>query len=395
MNANENRRLKVGIVCAPIHPDYGGPSAVVYSHYKALSKCADVKIFGVVEGNQREFVKRLYTDAILAKRKWPRIWFRGDGLLRMIEDAAPEIDIFHVHMLWDHSVYATWKASIKHSKPFIVTVHGTLSDTWRYSSPHKKIYKKLVVDHIINDAAAVHALNEAESISLRSIYPNCNILTIPNAVDCSEIAGVLSKRYDNELFPSLRGKRVFLYMGRIWGDKGLDILPEAWKIGSQSNNNSVLIIIGPDYNNYTEVLRQRIAALGLSGSVKILPSVHGPEKYRIMRAASVFLLPSKSEGFSMALLEASGVGLPSIYSRECNFPELAAVNGGIQINRTVEELAKAISRLNFVTNSFLMEMGLNARYLVRSKFDISVVGNDLLRGYKTILGNLDSAKDMH
>jgi len=387
VNAVANRRLKVGIVCAPIHPVYGGPSAVVYSHYKALSRYADVKIFGVVDESQREFVKQLYPDAILTKRSWPRIWFRGDCLLRMLEDAAPEIDVFHVHMLWDHSVYATWKASIKHSKPFIVTVHGTLSDSWRYTSLHKKIYKKMIVDHILRDAAAVHALNESESVSIRSIYPNCNILTIPNAVDCDEIEGVLNEEYDYEIFPSTRGKRVFLYMGRIWGDKGLDILPEAWKIASQSNNNSVLIIVGPDYNDYTEVLRRRIIALGLSGSVKILPSVHGLEKYRIMRAASVFLLPSKSEGFSMALLEASGIGLPSIYSRECNFPELAAVNGGIQIDRTVEELAKAISRLNFATDSFLMEMGLNARELVRCKFDISVVGKGLMRVYKTILGN--------
>lgn len=388
MKTFSKKRLRVGIVCAPIHPDYGGPSTVVYSHYKALLRYADVRVFGVVDENQRGLVEDLYPGAVLANRTWPRAWFKGDYLMRMLEDAASEIDIFHVHMLWDYSVYATWKTSTKHNKPFVVTVHGSLSDKWRYSSLHKIIYRRLIVDRVLRDAAAVQALNETESVSIRSVYPNCKILNIPNAIDCDDIESVLSEEDNSNSFASFKGKRVFLYMGRIWGDKGLDILPEAWKVATQKMKNSVLLIVGPDYKNYSDELRKRIIALGLSESVKVLPPVRGIDKYRIMRAASVFLLPSKSEGFSMALLEAAGIGLPSIYSRECNFSEISAVNGGIQISRTVGELAKAIAYMHLVDDSILKEMGCNARALVKAKYDLSNIGMNLLSGYEAILGKL-------
>lgn len=384
-------RLRVGIVCGPLHPVYGGPASVVWSHYKALKDYVDVTIFGVVSDEQRKDVEELYPGARLARRSWPDAWFRGDSLYSLLITHGNDIDVFHVHMLWDHPVFATWRACYHLRKPFVLTPHGTLSEPWRYSSPHKRLYKYIIADRIMRSAFAVQALNDEEASAIHCACSSVRVLVIPNGIDLQEIKSTVKNENIEEIFPhiNISGKRLFLYLGRLWRDKGLDILPSAWKLAFSGRNDVLLLIVGPDYNNYKAELVREISDKNLTESVKILPSVRGKNKAVLLEAASAFILPSKSEGFSMALLEAAGSGIPCIYSRECNFSELAKRGGGWEIPRTVHDLADAMLKVVTMSPDELYNIGLKGKEIVIKRYSLNRVRENLLDCYNSAIKSLD------
>ncbi|MDH3269264.1 MAG: glycosyltransferase [Ignavibacteria bacterium] len=91
--------------------------------------------------------------------------------------------------------------------------------------------------------------------------------------------------------------------------KGFDILFEAF---SKLDQNFVLLIIGIPKENQKEVL-EYASTFGVSADKILMPGFID-NIYEYYKAMNIFLLPSRSEGFSLALLEAAASGLPIIAS---------------------------------------------------------------------------------
>ncbi len=91
--------------------------------------------------------------------------------------------------------------------------------------------------------------------------------------------------------------------------KGFDILFEAF---SKLDERFVLLIIGIPKENQEEVI-EYASTFGIAKDRIILPGFID-NIYEYYKAMDIFLLPSRSEGFSLALLEAAASGLPIIAS---------------------------------------------------------------------------------
>jgi glycosyltransferase involved in cell wall biosynthesis len=108
--------------------------------------------------------------------------------------------------------------------------------------------------------------------------------------------------------PSPRTGKVVLSLGRLGYEKGVDLLLETWAEVAPRHPGWRLRVhgSGPD----EEALRRQCAALGLDGSVEWA----GPTEdvAGAMRRSSVFVLPSRGEGFPLALLEAMACALPCV-----------------------------------------------------------------------------------
>ncbi len=101
-----------------------------------------------------------------------------------------------------------------------------------------------------------------------------------------------------------------LFLGRLHAQKNLDTLLEAWPAVRRQVPASLLIAgDGPAADR----LRARARSLDTDRSIHFLGAVSDPLAY--LRAADVFVLPSRAEGMSNALLEAMAVALPVVVSR--------------------------------------------------------------------------------
>jgi len=105
---------------------------------------------------------------------------------------------------------------------------------------------------------------------------------------------------------SLReGDIVFVFLGRLNTDKGINELLQAFKLISKKYDNTWLLLIGEDENDFSSKLSEgnNILYVGHTGS---------PQDF--LRAGDVFCLPSYREGFGNSVIEASALGLPVICS---------------------------------------------------------------------------------
>lgn len=102
----------------------------------------------------------------------------------------------------------------------------------------------------------------------------------------------------------------FSSVGSLVYRKGFDLLIDAFSIMYKVNRKVRLMIIGEGEER--EKLQNRIDQLGLSDNIFLVGRKNKNEIIRILNDSSAFILPSRSENFSVSVLEALAVGLPVI-----------------------------------------------------------------------------------
>ena len=176
--------------------------------------------------------------------------------------------------------------------------------------------------------------------------------------------------------------RIVIYHGRIdIYTKGLDLLLQAWEqIRDQADRQDLLLLIIGSGHDGAE-FRQRLDTLAL-------PSIRWIDRYEtdrtIMRcylsAADFYVLPSRSEGFPVAPLEAMACNLPVIGSdipAMSNIIEHGSTSGGVIVPRDdPRALAATIQRL-LGDPELCRQLGRSARRNVEARFSIESVGRQL------------------
>ena len=126
---------------------------------------------------------------------------------------------------------------------------------------------------------------------------------MPNGVDLAPSTTCPPGRSSRPQHPELKGKFVLLFFGRVHVKKGLDLLAEALGRIVPDHPELHLLVAGNDDGAWVP-FRDRMAELGLTGRMTYLGHVAGERARQVWGAADAFVLPSYSEGFSMAVLEA-------------------------------------------------------------------------------------------
>ena len=128
-----------------------------------------------------------------------------------------------------------------------------------------------------------------------------------------------------------------------------------------------------------EVYAEYIEGRGLDAYVEFLGDrVFGAEKLRAFEQADVFILPSYSEGFSRAILEAMAAGLPAVVTRVGAAPDIIddGVNAFIVDPGNVKQLEQRLEQL-LQDGKLRSAMGAASRELCRQKFRAEIVAQQL------------------
>src|SRR5207253_6602065 len=103
--------------------------------------------------------------------------------------------------------------------------------------------------------------------------------------------------------PSWCREPYILFLSRLHMKKGLDVLAEAFRTIAAKRSGVHLVVAGPDDGARADFVN-RIEAAKLNDRVHLVGSLHGSEKWAALQGAACFVLPSRQEGFSVAILEA-------------------------------------------------------------------------------------------
>ncbi len=213
---------------------------------------------------------------------------------------------------------------------------------------------------------------------------------IPNPVDTTSITpATRAERLKNRhaLGLDANGGVVFLFVGRLVALKQVDYLLEAMRVIANDSDCRLLIVgDGPEATR----LREQADALGLSAKVIFTGALQDVRP--ALNAADVFVLPSRQEGLSVALLEAQAAGLACAVSDLPGNRELVldGESGLVFPVGDVPAMARAMSELER-DPSLRTRLGSKARRELESNYAVDAVVRRYINFYRT-LGELQCVR---
>ena len=373
-------------VVSHLDPRYGGLSSVVPQLSSRLASANKIKIDLAAFCTKGElFLPSSYPD--LALTEWPASrgqWIQNRSLRDKFRNLVRAADGVHIHGLWEQSTAIAAPTARALRKPYILSAHGML-ETWALTNKRlkKQIYAALFERANVRGAACLHALTHAEAQDYRRFGATGPIAIIPNGVT---IPNSVDPMLFMSQFPALNGKRILLFLGRIHFKKGLDLLIEAWSHLSKKYPEAHLVLAGPDFEGTRANIEKLILEKGLGTSVLFTGMLRHDLKWSALAAAEAFVLPSYSEGLSVSVLEAMGLGLPVIVTEQCNLPEVKELEAGWQIQSEVGQLTSAIREFLSNSASANSEIGSRGRNLVLTRYNWSTVSERMAEIYRWVGG---------
>jgi glycosyltransferase involved in cell wall biosynthesis len=373
-------------VLSHIDPVYGGLSAVVPRLADQLTAQEGIgtsiaAFCGPEEtGDAHKQQKR-------ALSIWPMgryAWLTQTELKNRFRSRVAASKGVHIHGIWESSTLQAASAARRAGIPYILSAHGML-ERWALANKRVKklLYAGLFEHRNVEGAACLHALTQAEAEDYRRFGCKGPIAVIPNGVDAP--SGADAELFLRE-FPVARGKQIVLFLGRIHFKKGVDLLVQAWKTAAQAHPEALLVLAGPDSEGTLAGVEETISRLQLTHRVLVTGMLRSEMKWSALAAADYFVLPSYSEGLSVAALEALSMGVPLILSEQCNLPRVAQAGAGWQVRTDVAELAKVIDIALQSTPEVRRDMSQRARMLAEREFGWASVTERMAQLYRWVNG---------
>ena len=269
-----------------------------------------------------------------------------------------EAQLIHDNSIWLPSNHSTVKFAEKRGIPLVISPRGSLSP---WSCNHKRLKKMaawcLYQRKDLERAALIHATSEQEACELQRVGVACPIAVVPNGVD-------VPIEYGRN-----RGKKppfIALFLSRIHEKKGLLELVRAW--GMVRPPGWKLVVAGEGDGYYLKRVLAEVRRLDLGRAIEFWGAQYGISKARLFDQSNLFILPTYSENFGIAIAEALSYGLPCITTKGAPWESLLVNDSGWWVDVGVISLAEAIGKATSLSEEARVLMGHRGRVLVQESY---------------------------
>lgn len=237
---------------------------------------------------------------------------------------------------------------------------------------------------VIPEGEGVKKTLQADRITGKplSVIHNGNI----NGIDTSFFSSAAVGRSKEEIRKELGFKDddfVFVFVGRIVKDKGMNELADAMRRLKRTDSRCKLLLVGPFESELDSLAEGNEDFFRTDESVKYVGFQSDVRPFLL--AADALVFPSYREGFPNVVMQAGAMGLPSIVTdiNGCNEIIKDGVNGRIIPPR--DEVALESVMLWFMDNpESITSMAARARYMIQSRYEREDVWNSLLEMYRSL-----------
>jgi L-malate glycosyltransferase len=309
--------MKIGIV---LYPTFGGSGVVGTELGKALAEKGHQVHFITYSQPVRlgSFRENIYYHEV-AVSDYPLFEYQPyetELTSKMVDVVKYEkLDILHVHYAIPHASAAFMAKQILQSQgiaiPFVTTLHGT-----DITLVGKDPSFEPVITFCINQSDAVTAVSESlKNDTYKHFATTREIHVIPNfivpALQNFEKKSVIRQKYasDNE--------RILCHVSNFRKVKRVeDVINIFYKVQQKIASKLILVGDGPERYACEKLVRE----LQICDKVIFIGKVR--DTAHVLELSDVFLLPSETESFGLAALEAMAVGVPVISSNTGGIPEV-------------------------------------------------------------------------
>lgn len=299
---------------------------------------------------------------------WRKVWYFTSGMIDFLF-RIPFYDIVYIHtadygterrkriFAWLTKLFGKKLIVHLHSSGPEFSIGGEYRDLYRYSFTHAD--KVIALSNMWRD----EILNEYDlpSEKVEVLYNPCPKVT---SSDFNE------------------REKYILFAGTLTHRKGYDDLIKAFAEVSHKFPEWRIKLAG---NGEIEEGKQLAAKFGIANKIDFLGWINGKEKDKIFRYASIYCLPSYSEGFPMGVLDAWAYHLPVITTPVGGIPDVA-IDGENVLLFTPGDIAALSKQLSKAISSCELRLKLSdsSCKLSTSIFDISTICNNLSAIYSSL-----------
>lgn len=347
-----------------IDESYGGPSQSITQLINALGDIIDDSSFIKLEtlNSNKPIITNFDNPRLTLNFHQPKFTSMLKSLYSNLSNE--NVDIFHGHSLWREPVHIMSRIARKRKVPYIISPRGTL-EPWSLS--HKKFKKQigmlLYQNRDLQNAICLHATMDMEAESIRKLGYKNPIAIIPNGIKISNYPIKTNKYHFSK-------QRKILFLSRVHFQKGIENLINAWElIDNQYKNNWKVEIVGPfDSYEYKSYLEKLIQKKNLASQIAIKGPQFGVSKINTFHQSDIFVLPTFSENFGMAIAEALACGIPVVTTKGAPWSDIEKYNAGRWVEIGVEPLKEGLLSLMKLSDSEREERGKNGRRLIEEKY---------------------------
>lgn len=264
--------------------------------------------------------------------------FRSPEMGRALDADVKKFDALHLHSVFLWPTLAAARAARRASVPYVLAPRGMLVGDLieRKSWLPKTAWIRLFERANLAGAAAIHVTSDLEKTEFAKLgIPVQRVVVVANGIEPPDLLQPCNR-------PAVVQKPYVLSLGRINWKKGLDRLIAAMAYVPNAN----LLIAGNDEEGYRPRLETMAREMNLSQQVHFLGPVHNEDKWNLMRSAALFALPSHSENFGIAALEAMACGCPVVVTPEVGLAGVIGEAGaGLVVDGEPRQLGPAIAAL--------------------------------------------------
>jgi N-acetyl-alpha-D-glucosaminyl L-malate synthase BshA len=336
--------MNIGIVC---YPTFGGSGVVATELGKALAKKGHkVHFISYSQPVRLDYFSENIFYHEVAVSNYPLFDYQPYELVlasKLVDVSLYEnLDLLHVHYAIPHASAAYMAKQILASKgkkvPFITTLHGT-----DITLVGKDASFEPVITFAISQSDAITSVSESlKQDTYKHFGVRKPIHVIPNFICIEDYDKIYEKNHPEETakhkhFYAPNGEKILMHISNFRKVKRIeDVIRIFDQVRKKIPAKLLLIGDGPERTHIERLCRE----LNTCDDVKLLGKVVNPEEHLLL--ADLFLLPSETESFGLAALEAMASHVPVVSSNTGGIPEVNVhgVSGYLSNVGDVDDMAK-------------------------------------------------------
>lgn len=286
--------------------------------------------------------------------------------------AATTPCVLHSHGVWRAAnVFPLWLPNGCAAR-LVVSPRGMLSE---WSLQHKR-WRKLpfwlaMQAPALARTSLFHATARSEYADIRKAGFRQPVAIIPNGVEIPPL-------------PAAPKRRRVVFLSRIDPKKGLDLLLPAWTRLAVEFPDWDLVIAGPLNSDYADSM-QKLARDLQTPRVTFVGEVTGSAKHTLLATAALFVLPTYSENFGIAVAEALAHGTPVVTTTETPWADLPTREAGWYVRPERTAVEAALRAGMGLSLAELAQRGQRGRAWMAADYGWAQIGQQMVATYEWLL----------
>lgn len=315
--------MKIAQIVASLEPRNGGPSISVPSLAGGLAALGHEVQLLTTGPAATAAPKQPNLSLEIFPRGWPDAFCPSAPLRDRI--AQTPVDLIHSHGLWLRPLHYAHRTARRRRVPHVISPRGMMSGwAWRHHAWRKRLVRTFVHPGALEGTTGWHATSAEEADDIRSLGFKQPVCVAPNGTTApSRNAIAASIAYWRETCPEVTRRPTAVFYSRFHRKKRVLELIDLWLAHAPADWLLLMVGLADDYT--AAQLETYVMRASGAGRILVYEGDNRPPPYAV---GSLFVLPSWSENFGLAIAEAMSHGLPALVTDTTPWSALNTNNGG-------------------------------------------------------------------